>query len=99
MVINNPGAVLVTLQLPAGRYAIFGKATIFNIDNDDQSADCRLSTGDRSTVSLGPQSGGFEMTVPLQDVSNFDIPGSVTLSCSTFRGGGWLAKLTAIKVG
>ena len=98
--IGNPGGPVVSLQLPAGRYAIFGKASVFNIDGDDQRAECALTTGDRSAVQLGPDlAGGFLQSMSVQDVSNFASPGSVTLSCSTFRGFAFAAKLTAIKVG
>lgn len=97
--ISGSGRALVTLELPAGRYAIFGKATVENHTAGDSDAMCWLSTGDLSQVRLGGLfQGGDVQTIPVQDVSNLDSPGTVSLSCSTFQGLGSKAKLTAIKV-
>lgn len=95
-----------TLQLPAGHYALFGKASLYNIDaSDPQSAECGLSTGDSTRVRLdsGPGSGGDadanQTSVSVQDLLTLNTPGTVTMWCATFRGRAEMAKFTAIKVG
>ena len=98
--INEPGTILAALDLPAGRYALFGKASIQNEDFDDaRLGDCRLSTGDTTTVALSSlNDGGWKQSVSVQDVLTLDGPGRVSLFCVTFRGAAKEAKLTAIKV-
>jgi hypothetical protein len=104
--IDNPGKTLVTLNLPAGLYAVFGKADVENGDNSEQDAQCTLSTSEYSIVRLGPiagltdiEDGANRGEIVVQDLLTLTAPGSVTLSCSTYRGWGDRAKVTAIKVG
>ena len=96
--------LLVTLQLPEGRYAIFGKASVANGTSGggvtSDPARCALSSGDVSSVELSPWGiGGYRQIVSVQDVASFASPGSVSLTCSTEGGEASGAKLTAIKVG
>lgn len=99
---------LVTLQLPAGFYAVSGKASVKNGDSgDEQDADCGLSTGDRTHVRLGqggavapaPNADSNVHSVAVQDLLTLTAPGTVSMWCATFRGSAFLAKVTAIKVG
>lgn len=94
--INNPGTELVRLDLPAGSYALFGKATLSNDDGDSQEAQCRLSTGEAAFTRLG---GDAWQVVVVQDLLSLGSPGTVSMTCSTYDGGGSSAKLTAIRVG
>jgi len=94
--LDDESRPLVTLPLPAGRYAIFGRAVISNQTGDFHGAGCSLTTGDEVFVLLGTLEYG---TVSVQDVANFTGPGSVTLSCRSSRARADNAKLTAIKVG
>jgi len=89
---------LVSLSLPAGQYALFAKASVFNIDTSPQDATCKLSTGEHSDIRLGtfPDSDG--QVVELQDLLTLTTDGVATLSCATFDGVAQLGKLTAIKV-
>lgn len=99
--INEPGTTLVALDLPAGQYAIFGKAAIQNEDLDNPNlGDCRLSTGETTTVSLGALfDGGWRQSVSVQDLLTLSAAGRVSLLCVTPKGAARGAKLTAIKVG
>jgi hypothetical protein len=93
--INNPATTLLTLQLPAGNYAVSGKAVIYNEDGDPQTTSCRLSTGD---VTQSYQDGGAEIVYAVQDVTALPS-GTVSLQCGTYHGSAGNSKLTAIKVG
>lgn len=98
--IDNPGRTLVTLNLPTGNYALFGKAAVRNFDADQQFAECRLSTGEFSKVLLDADIDFFgpSQVIVVQDLLALNAPGTATLSCSTYDGNAWMSKLTAIKV-
>ncbi len=103
--IDNPGKTLVTLDLPAGFYAVFGKADVTNLDTDEQDARCTLSTGEYSEARIGhfmtliETEGADRQEIVVQDLLTLGSPGAVTLACSTHHGSAARAKLTAIKVG
>jgi hypothetical protein len=99
VLVSNPGATVVTLDLPAGYYALFAKAVVFNSDGGAQPAQCSLSTGEQSYVRLGALNDGNSAVVVVQDLLSIGTPASVTLSCSTYIGWAMQAKITAIKVG
>jgi hypothetical protein len=97
---NNVPTTVATVNLPAGVYALFGKARLANADSDDQPAHCALSTGDATTVRLGARfDDGSEMSVSVQDLLTLPAPGTARLSCATFHGQAFDGKITAIKVG
>lgn len=105
--IGRGGAVLsghvltkvAEVQLPAGVYALFGKAQLRNNDIDNQNASCRLSTGEESTARIGGGLVGTSVAVvAVQDLLTLTTPGPATLSCATFNGGAEFGKITAIKV-
>lgn len=91
---------IVSLDLPAGVYALFGKVQIDLADTSGQNATCALSTGENARIRLAGEDAGFEYaaTVSLQDLLTLNAPGTVTMSCNGFqmlaRGG----KITAIQV-
>lgn len=96
----------MTINLPAGYYALSGKASVYNVDGSDpQSAECGLSTGDSTRVRLdsGPSTAGDadsnQTSVAVQDLLSLSSPGSVSMWCATFRGRAEMGKLTALKVG
>lgn len=103
---NFSNTTVATLNLPAGAYAVFGKAVLKNRDSDAQDASCRLSSGDISDVRLPDpghegsiQNEPLEFTVSVQDLLTLPAPGAVTMSCATYKGFAGGVKLTAIKVG
>jgi len=85
---------IVTLQLPAGLYAVFGSTAVHNQDDDPQSATCGLSTGESKFFTLVESE-----VVSVQDLLTLTSPGSVSLWCDTYKGTVWTGKVTAIKVG
>lgn len=98
--------VVVTLHLPAGSYVITGKASLDNGDGSDpQDGTCSLSTGDVTRVRLGENSstGGsgesHELSVVVEDIAVLPSPGTITMSCATFRGGAVSSRMTAVQVG
>lgn len=40
------------MNLPAGRYALFGKTVVRNYNREERPAECRLSTGEYSKVHV-----------------------------------------------
>ena len=98
--ISGPGAEVVRLSLPAGVYALFGKAEIRNTDGDSQLADCSLSTGESALIRLGAgQAAADLLSLSVQDLLTLTDPGFAILRCHTYAGRATNAKLTAIKVG
>lgn len=104
--ISGSGATLVTLNLPAGVYAVWAKADVENFDSDDQDARCTISTGETGRVRLGGAAALLDITdgpnasqVVLQDLLTLNAPGGLTLHCSTHFGSAIQAKITAVKVG
>lgn len=69
---------VVTLQLPAGDYAVFGKVVITNADGGSQNAIAQLGQGfgaepdgpfsplDRSSARIAGKSGANHVTLPVQ---------------------------------
>jgi len=96
---NNTQTVVASVNLPAGVYALFGKAELQNDDGDNQSAACALSTGDRTGVRLGWDITARRIPVSVQDLLTLNGPGTATMTCSTYNGWAASGKLTALKVG
>jgi hypothetical protein len=97
---NHVLTTIASVNLPAGVYAVFGKARVANADSDDQPARCALSTGDSTVIRLGARfDDGSEQSVSVQDLLTLPAPGTATLGCATFRGQAFDGKITAIKVG
>jgi hypothetical protein len=98
--ISGAGADVVHVNLPAGVYALFGKAELSNRDGDSQIAECTLSTGESMHTRLGPFGGAAgSMGVAVEDLLTLNAPGTVTLHCNTYTGKAYDAKVIAIKVG
>jgi hypothetical protein len=90
---------VVTLNLPAGVYAVFAKAQIANNEGDRQFAQCRLSTGESIEVRLGGLGQSADVQyVGVQDLLTLSTSGSVILHCSTVNGFTRFAKITAVMV-
>jgi hypothetical protein len=90
---------VASVSLPAGVYALFGKAELQNDDGDNQSASCSLSTGDQTGVRLGWTITSRRIPVSVQDLLTLNGPGTATLYCSTYNGAAVSGKITALKVG
>lgn len=97
---------VVTLNLPAGVYAVFGKAEVMNNDGSPQTETCSLSTGESAQVRLdGQDTNGtgitedsYSQVIALQDLLTVSAAGSVSLSCNGFSGIAIGGKVTAIQV-
>jgi len=86
---------VLTLNVPAGTYAISGKVSVANLDSVDQTASCVLITGDTTSVKLG---AGTAQEISMLDVGTFDIDTAITLSCATSNGNAMDGVLAAIEV-
>jgi Collagen triple helix repeat (20 copies) len=96
VLLNFTDTNVVTLNLPAGVYAVFGKTIGGNDDSDTQGMTCALSTGESSSFNMPGQS---RTAFPLQDLLTLSSAGSVSLICDTFEGYALQSKITAISVG
>ncbi|MDX6280080.1 MAG: hypothetical protein QOH03_1151 [Kribbellaceae bacterium] len=96
---NHTDTPVASIELPAGSYAVFGKAELQNLDGDNQNGFCKLSTGDVTGVRLGWDRTARRIPVSVQDVLTLDDPGAVTLFCGTYNGWAANGKLTVLKVG
>jgi len=107
VVVGLSPATVVTLPLPAGQYALFGKVVVQNLDNSPQSVTCSLSTGESALIRLdGTDSnvGGittdvYSQVISLQDLITVPTAGaSVDLTCHGYSMGATNAKITALQV-
>ena len=94
LVSNPPGSStsVVSVDVPAGSYAISAKATLINRDtqNNQATVDCVLSTGDESSVVLPPlaldsaRPRFAAQAIALQDVATFSAPTTITVDCGSY---------------
>ena len=84
---------LVTLSLPAGSYAVFGKAYGVTVSQTNAKRECSLSTGERTQI--GPDTG----VVVVEDLIVLTAPATVSMSCSLNAGEAATITLTAISIG
>ncbi len=100
VIINNPGATVTSVSLPAGTYIILGTAIAHNRDGDPQPAQCDLgSLGFAEYVMLPESSSRVERTVSVTGWATFDSTTTVNLHCSTYSGDVSSASLVALQVG
>lgn len=96
---------LRTLNLPAGRYAIFAKGMINNNDAEIESFSCQITAGASSdstqTLTIDSQAGDDREMVNLNVLHDFAAAGPATFSCSSTAASANVGnpRLTAIKVG
>jgi hypothetical protein len=100
---NGADTTIVTVAVPAGTYVVNGRSSVANLDADEQLASCRLKSSgtEYDLVNLDlPGNGdpGFHTPVPLQAVVPMSQAGTITLSCSSYRGQ-VSGRVTAIAVG
>jgi hypothetical protein len=89
---------VLALNVPAGTYAIGAKISVANLDSAARSASCVLSTGDTSSVVLGPVGDDHGQVISLLDAVVFDADATITLSCTTFNGSAAEGVLSALEV-
>jgi hypothetical protein len=98
---------VVTLNLPAGNFVLFGKVSIVNNDHSDQDANCTLRSGgndlDKSETRIDnfPVFGGRnddQQVVSLLTTLSLQSAGSVDLNCATQDGFAFDASLAALAV-
>jgi hypothetical protein len=99
--LNTSRIPVVTINLPAGSYALFGKSQLRNSDSgDEQDGTCGLNTGDLTSVRVGQAYGPAQyMAVSVQGLLSLSAPGTATLWCSGYKMQSNYATLTALKVG
>ena len=91
-----------TLNLPAGKYAIFAKGWVDSHGGSPQHVHCALVAGG-DVDHTRTQTGDFDASLSLQVVHSFGSSGSATLECADDSGAGnndtqiqWV-KITAIR--
>jgi hypothetical protein len=105
--VSTSPTTVVTLDLPTGSYALFGKVVVANGDGSPQSVTCTLSTGESALVRLdGYDTNGtgittdvYSQVISLQDLLSLASPGTVSMTCNGFGASATSAKITAIQVG
>lgn len=100
---NGVDTTIVTVAVPAGTYVVSARSSVANLDADEQLASCRLKSSgtEYDLVNLDlPGNGepGFHTPVPLQAVVPVSQAGTITLSCSSYRGQ-VSGRVTAVAVG
>lgn len=83
--LSNPGADVISKQVPAGSYIIFFKIALYNTDDSPQTVTCTLSTGDSSTIRIGENSEASIGTLVLQDAATFSESATITAHCTGFN--------------
>ena len=94
--VNVTATDIASVNVPAGGYFITAKLIMVNNDGSSQNADCNLSTGD--DVELNLPGVGAAVYV-LHDSATFGSTTTITLTCATFFGTVFNAKLAALAVG
>jgi hypothetical protein len=102
--LDGADAVVASVTVPAGSYVVTGKASLYNADEDEQDANCKLSTGDITHVILPGQDTSIEtvevrQAIPVQGVATLDAETTIRLTCATFDGHAFNGALTALRVG
>jgi hypothetical protein len=98
--------IVVTILLPSGSWAIFGKVVIVNEDGDAQNANAKLveqlgnATLDNSDIRIDGSSGSgtSSLSVSLQGTLRVAATNRVHISCATWRGHTKDAQLVALSV-
>ena len=104
--VGTSATTVVTLDLPAGLYALFGKVVVTNNDSSPQSVTCSLSTGESALVRLngydtngtGISTDFYSQDVTVQDLLSLANPGTVALTCNGYAASATSAKITALQV-
>ena len=99
--INNPGADVATVNVPAGNYLINFSAALQNDDGDAQDATCQLNVGGANSVRLDQadvDTNGYISSISVVSVASLGAPGAITMHCSTSTGSAKDVSLTATKV-
>jgi hypothetical protein len=103
--VTTTRTVLGTLNLPAGKYMIFAKATLNNNGATVASWDCDLTAGtdlDQTgggSLPVGPNGADDREILTLSVSHEFTAAGSVTLGCSaSLAGNAGMVVINAVKV-
>jgi hypothetical protein len=78
--LNSNGVQVLSLMVPAGSYAISAKVSVANLEEGDEFAQCTLSTGDSSLISVEEFSDGG--MIVLLDAATFASDTEIILECS-----------------
>lgn len=100
--LNGQWTTVMSVDLPAGYYVVFGKAGLFSHHNAKDFARCALQKtyrDDNTHVTLGANSTSADsLEVSLQGVAILGAPTTVTMICLA-QNGFASPQLTALKVG
>lgn len=97
--VKGGNVVVAELALPAGSYAVFGRADLTNSDTTLQPVACTLNWGAVSYNFLQNSKVVEVKSISVQDQIGLSEPGTVTMRCDTYDGIAQYVKLTALKVG
>jgi hypothetical protein len=85
---------IVTLNLPAGIYSVFGRVEAANNGGGTALVDCTLSSGDLNAVTVASTPEVFA----LQDLLTLPSAGHIVLKCAAADGAAARGRITAISV-
>jgi hypothetical protein len=77
---------MATLNVPAGRYAIFAKTWVQRQDSDAEHVHCAL-VAEGVADHARTQTGEFDSSLALELAHSFDSAGNVTLECANDASG------------
>lgn len=83
VIIDNPGADVASVNVPAGSYLITFSAILHNNDGDYQAATCRPNTGFGTDIVARPQTDSLMSVVAS---ATLGAPGAIKMHCSTYDG-------------
>lgn len=97
--VKGSNVPVAELSLPAGNYAVFGRADLTNSDTMLQPVACTLNWGAVSYNFLQPGKVVVVTSISVQDQINLTSPDTITMRCDTYDAIAQYVKLTALKVG
>lgn len=91
---GNVATTIVTLNLPAGIYAVSGRVEVSNDGGGTALVNCGITSGDFNVLSLGSVPEVFV----LQDELTLPAAGKVVMKCNAADGAAGRGRITAISV-
>ena len=92
--------LVLTLNLPAGTYAVTSKVNLQNDDGDAETLRCLLSTGDQDFITLGGiGDAAYTGTAVVEDLLTLSSAGSVSVTCVADNAEAQDSKIIATQVG
>lgn len=103
---NSSPTTVASVTVPAGTYLIHAAVPVTNLDGDDQTGECALSTdpGAFKGNSSGADAFIFQMPsftgeqLPLIDAQTFAVDTTVTVRCTGFKWNVFCAAIKALRI-